>query len=181
MKTIFAGAIAGMLLAIAAYAVLVVIFVIASPGLMHRTSFTARLVVTLGVAVAGIWYAFRVARRHGDRRAIVGWVTTTVLIGVSFFALYLYPLWFAEKPSDDWKKLRQIASEVTTANGSEVKLPAGYSYAIVRARSGEAERLTIHVSDRLVGRVMGVDLSKLDYVAVEIAGGKVRRAWVDYF
>ena len=60
--------------------------------------------------------------------------------------------------------------------------PEGYVYVVERrVMPANKTRLDIYMSKRLVARVVGIDLIKVDAVAVELSDGRIARAWVDYF
>lgn len=182
MKTIVAGVVAGLALAAAVYALFVGAFVIETPTLVARGQLAARLVLVLFICVVALVIAMRVVKKAAMSRARLVASLVALVTAVPFFTLYLYPIWSNAKPDREQQQLRAIAAAVARSDRKELKLPAGYSYAIVRSTNGRAERLTIHASDRAVARVMGIDMSRLDNVAVEIdASGRVTRAWVDYF
>jgi uncharacterized membrane protein YqjE len=179
LKIVFLASIAGLLLGTAIYAVLVIAFIVDSPGLTNRAALTARVVAIFIVSAVAAAYIFRETRRSRMRWSLVTSFALATIVAAGFFALYLYPIWTPRDHSGEIRRLRTIADRVSAS--STIDLPRGQAYAIVRHRTSTGERLTIHASDRWVGRIFGVDLSKVDHIAVEMAEGKVRRAWIDYF
>lgn len=177
LRVITAGTFVGFSCATILYAILVAWYVIATPTLDHRGLYGVRVGAVLAVCLTALVLATRTIKRTSVRgRWVVGMVTL-LLAGVLFFMLYLYPVWTAPRARDG-AHLRALATTLNAVRGAPLRLPRAYTYAIERS----PDRLRIHVSNRIIARVIGVDMSKLDDLVVELDNaGNVRRAWVDYF
>lgn len=182
LQTIGAAFVAGVALATALYALFVGVFVANTPGLLGRGRFAVRVAIVFLACAVGVWIAWRVVRKTAVPLAWIAAPLLALAVGVPFFTLYLYPIWSHTPDEREQQQLRAIAAAVSEGDHGKLTLPQGYSYAIVCGAKNDAQRLTIHASDRVVARVIGIDMSRLDNVAVEVdRDGRVKRAWVDYF
>lgn len=177
LRIITAGVLTGLAGATILYALLVAWYVMDTPTLDQRGLYAMRVSAVLFVCLITLVLATRTMKRYAMRGRWVLGLVALLCTGVAFFVTYLYPVWTAP-PARDGARLRALATTINAARGAPLRLPAEYTYAIERG----PQRLRIHVSDRLIARVLGVDMSKLDDLAVELDNaGNVQRAWVDYF
>jgi hypothetical protein len=185
MKALYvtlAGVIAGVCSSVVAYAALCGYALSVSDEVVGRAALAARvtavMVVSAAVFVVSMWWV----KQNRIRLKWLTWGTTCVAVSLVLFAFYLYPVAGPFSSATDRDDLERAAAQINAARGShEVPFPKEYVYIVERRMMPNGTRLDIYMSKRFVARLVGIDLIKVDGVAVEIADGKVRRAWVDYF
>ena len=186
MKALYvtvAGLIAGVCAAVIAYATLCGYALFSSKEVVGRPGLIARVTAVALVSAAVFVGSMVWVKRNRVRMKWLMWGVTCAAALPVVFALYLYPLAGPYSFSTDRDALESAAARINAARGDdEVPFPEGYVYVVERrAMPANKTRLDIFMSKRLVARVVGIDLIKVDGVAVELSDGRIARAWVDYF
>lgn len=186
MKALYvtlAGLIAGVCASVIAYAALCGYAIFISDEVVGRAVLGARVTAVAVVSAAVFVVSVMWVKRNRVRLKWVTWGAMCVAASLTVFALYLYPVAGPYRSSTDRDALESAAARINAARGNdEVPFPEGYVYVVERrTMTANKTRLDIYMSKRLVARVVGIDLIKLDGVAVELSHGRIARAWVDYF
>lgn len=175
---------AGFSLAILAYALFCAWYLVETPAITTRKALAAR-VALVGIvgALTCVWTVVSTRRARIGATAWLGWAALSFACMMLVFVGYLYPIFFLGSVTNDRQLLNATAAGINAARGTtDIPLPPGYTAVMERRLVAPGHtRVDIHLSNRVVARVVGVDLIKVDNVAVEMRDDRIARAWVDYF
>ena len=177
------GMLAGCATAVLGYAAMCGLYLAASTAAVNRQALTGRVAAVVMVSIVVLVWSIDTTRRTSARFKWPTWSTMSLITAVALFVSYLYPVFSLNSYEDEKRLLRRAADAINASKGSsDLPLPRGYVVQIEqRPLSARSVRLNVHLSNRVVAKVIGIDLIKADNVAVEMRDGRIERAWVDYF
>ena len=174
----------GFSLAVLAYALFCAWYLAETPTVTTRTALAARVaLVGIVSALAFVWSVTSTRRARIGAASWLAWAMVSCACMTLVFVGYLYPIFFLGSVTNDRHVLDATVAGINAVGGAtDIPLPQGYTAVMERRLLAPGHtRVDIHLSNRLVARVVGVDLIKVDNVAVEMRDGRIARAWVDYF
>lgn len=177
------GVLAGCAVAVLAYAAMCSLYLADSTAIVNRQTLIGRVAAVIIVSIVALVWSIATTRRISGRFKWPTWSAMCVIAAIALFATYLYPVFSLDDYDEEKQFLRSAAAAINASKGSsEMPLPRGYVVQIERRPISETSvRLDVHLSKRVVAKVIGIDLIKVDNVAVEMRAGRIERAWVDYF